>query len=133
MHDNKFLWRIGHSHHHKHRVPNHLMGFTNFAFDHIVESWVAMSSTFFPMMMFPINYWVSKVAGLIYLVVAVAAHFDGVPFRYHLYHHYLVTKNYCSHIPIFDILFGTYQWNDYYPKGSNPCYFPQEVKDGKHD
>ena len=47
-------------------------------------------------------------------MLAVAAHWEGnETTRYHINHHYLVTKNYGSHIPMFDILFGTYQWDEY--------------------
>jgi sterol desaturase/sphingolipid hydroxylase (fatty acid hydroxylase superfamily) len=64
------------------------------------------------LVLFPSNFYVSKAASLMYLVLAVLAHWDGFAMRYHLNHHYLVTKNYGSHVPVFDILFGTYAWEN---------------------
>lgn len=73
-----------------------------------------MSSSFLGYVFFPANYYVGKVVSLGYMVLAVFAHWDGFDFsRYHINHHYLVTKNYGSHIPIFDIFFGTFQWDTY--------------------
>ncbi len=40
MHDVKPCWKLGHSHHHTWRKPAHMIGITNFAFDHVVEPWV---------------------------------------------------------------------------------------------
>ena len=37
MHDVKFLWTYGHAYHHTWRRPAHMIGITNFAFDHVVE------------------------------------------------------------------------------------------------
>jgi sterol desaturase/sphingolipid hydroxylase (fatty acid hydroxylase superfamily) len=109
MHDNKFLWRLGHSYHHTWNRPEHMIGITNFAFDHIVEFWVTMSSSFLGYLIFPSNFFVGKAISLFYMVLAVLAHWEGYEAsRYHINHHYLVTKNYGSHIPIFDILFGTF-------------------------
>eukprot|EP00932_Pfiesteria_piscicida_P006857 SRR837773.16827.p1 GENE.SRR837773.16827~~SRR837773.16827.p1 ORF type:complete len:282 (-),score=81.98 SRR837773.16827:26-775(-) len=119
MHDNKFLWELGHSYHHSWKKPEHMIGITNFAFDHIVETWVTMSSAFIPVLLFPINHFVAKILGLIYMLYAVLVHWDAFSWfsQYHLNHHYLVVKNYGSHIPIYDILFGTYQWEEYVPTG----------------
>ncbi len=115
MHDNKFLWNLGHSYHHGWKRPEHMIGITNFAFDHIVEIWVTMSSSFIGYLIFPANFYVGKAISLGYMVLAVLAHWDGFYLsRYHVNHHYLVTKNYGSHIPIFDIFFGTYQWDEYF-------------------
>ena len=195
MHDNKFLWTLGHSYHHSWRKPEHMIGVTNFAFDHIVEVWVTMSSSFLGYLLFPANFFVGKAVSLFYMVLAVAAHWDGSEMsRYHLNHHYLVrgrvvgarvdgscarectcvvrflrktffetmenklvfigsgcqvfcrlqsslhprhcnfysythsqvTKNYGSHIPMFDMLFGTYQWDAYVHPLSHPP--PSELK-----
>ena len=91
-----------------------MIGITNFAFDHIVEFWVTMSSSFLPVLLFPVNFYVGKIVSLFYMILAVLAHWDGFEAsRYHINHHYLVTKNYGSHIPIFDILLGTYQWEKF--------------------
>ncbi len=121
MHDNKFLWTLGHSYHHSWRKPEHMIGVTNFAFDHIVEVWVTMSSSFLGYLLFPANFFVGKAVSLLYMVLAVAAHWDGSEMsRYHLNHHYLVTKNYGSHIPLFDVLFGTYQWDVFVHPLSHP-------------
>ena len=93
-----------------------------------------MSSAFAPVLFFPINWseppqprpfsicpplphfhgmnqhrYVRSVVGLLYMLLAVLVHWDFFPIRYHLNHHYHVTKNYGSHIPIFDWLFDTYQ------------------------
>ena len=122
MHDNKFLWRIGHAYHHSWKKPEHMIGITNFAFDHIVEVFVTMSSSAFPTFIFPIDFRVAKIIGFSYMIIAVLVHWDFFPYRYHLNHHYLVTKNYGSHWPIFDILFGTYQWAPFAPSGS--AYVP---------
>lgn len=114
MHDSKFLWKLGHSYHHSWNRPEHMIGITNFAFDHIVEFWVTMSSSFLGYLIFPSNFFVGKMASFIYMILAVFAHWEGFEAsRYHINHHYLVVKNYGSHIPIFDILFGTYQWETF--------------------
>jgi len=42
-------------------------------------------------------------------------HHDKFPLKYHLQHHYLVVKNYGSHWPLFDVLFGTWQWDTFHP------------------
>lgn len=115
MHDNKLLWRWGHEYHHQWKRPEHMIGITNFAFDAIVEGWVTMSSSFVPVLLFPINWHVRAVLGLLYMLLAVLVHWDFFPVRYHLNHHYYVTKNYGSHIPIFDMLFGTYQGDYWVP------------------
>ncbi|KAJ3408907.1 Cholesterol 25-hydroxylase-like protein [Chytridiales sp. JEL 0842] len=114
MHDVKPLWVYGHAYHHTWRKPEHMIGMTNFAFDHVVEIWVTMSSSFLGFLIFPINFYVGKAIGLVYMVLAVCVHWDGFPYsRYHINHHYLIKVNYGSHIPIFDMFFGTYQWEDY--------------------
>jgi len=114
MHDVKLLWKYGHSYHHKWRKPEHMLGITNFAFDHVVEVWVTMSSSYLGHLLFPANFYVAKIVSLTYMVLAILAHWDGYHVsRYHINHHYLVTKNYGSHVPIFDMLFGTYQWEPY--------------------
>jgi len=114
MHDSKFLWTLGHSYHHGWNSPEHMIGITNFAFDHIVEFWVTMSSSFLGYLIFPSNFYVGKIISLLYMILAVLAHWEGFELsRYHINHHYLVTKNYGSHVPIFDILFGTYQWKEF--------------------
>lgn len=109
MHDNKTLWRYGHEYHHGWKRPEHMIGVTNFAFDAIVEGWVTMSSSFLPVLLFPINCHVRNFIGIMYTLLAVLVHWDFFPIRYHLNHHYYVTKNYGSHVPVFDMLFGTYQ------------------------
>ena len=43
MHDNKFLWSLGHSYHHSWKRPEHMIGVTNFAFDHIVEVLISLT------------------------------------------------------------------------------------------
>eukprot|EP00386_Alphamonas_edax_P006654 GDKI01021482.1.p1 GENE.GDKI01021482.1~~GDKI01021482.1.p1 ORF type:complete len:326 (-),score=68.70 GDKI01021482.1:24-962(-) len=119
MHEVKLLWHYGHSYHHQWRRPQHMLGITNFAFDHVIEVWVTMSSSFFGYVFFPSNFYAGKMVALVYMVFAILAHWDGWGSektgwgRYHINHHYLVTKNYGSHIPIFDIIFGTYQWDPY--------------------
>ena len=114
MHDVKFLWVNAHGFHHTWRRPEHMIGITSFAFDHIVEVWATMSSSFFGYLIFPINAFVGKSGSLVYMVLAVLSHWDGFHLsRYHINHHYLVTKNYGSHIPLFDIFFNTYQWEPY--------------------
>lgn len=114
MHEVKVLWDLGHEYHHGWNRPEHMIGITNFAFDHIVEFWVTMSSSFLGILIFPINFYAGKIVSLMYMVIAVFAHWDGWYFsRYHINHHYLVTKNYGSHIPIFDMMLGTYQWEFY--------------------
>jgi sterol desaturase/sphingolipid hydroxylase (fatty acid hydroxylase superfamily) len=98
-----------------------MLGITNFAFDHIVEFWVTMSSSFLGYLIFPSNFFVGKLISLLYLVLAVLAHWEGYEAsRYHINHHYLVTKNYGSHIPIFDMLFGTYQYEKFVHSESIP-------------
>lgn len=109
MHDNKLLWRWGHEYHHQWKRPEHMIGITNFAFDAVVEGWVTMSSSMVPTLFFPINWYVRSVVGLAYMLLAVLVHWDAFPLRYHINHHYLVTKNYGSHVPVFDMLFGTYE------------------------
>ena len=57
---------------------------------------------------------VSKIMGFGYMIFAVLVHWDHFTFsRYHLNHHYLVTKNYGSHWPLFDMFFNTYQWEPF--------------------
>ena len=114
MHDVKFLWSFGHAYHHTWRKPEHMIGITNFAFDHVVEVWVTMSSSFLGYILFPTNYYVGKFIGFSYVIFAVLVHWDGFDFsRFHINHHYLVTKNYGSHFPFLDMFFGTYQWDKY--------------------
>jgi len=115
MHDIKVLWTYGHAYHHKWRVPEHMIGVTNYSFDHVVETWVTMSSAMFPMVVFPGNFFITKFLSLAYMCYAVLVHWDGFGgfSKYHLNHHYLVVKNYGSHVPIFDILFGTYEWGSH--------------------
>lgn len=108
MHDNKTLWEYGHAYHHGWRSPEHMIGITNFAFDHIVEIWVTMSSANIAQFFFPINFYARLIVSFGYMVLAIFAHWDAFPYKYHLNHHYKVVKNYGSHIPIFDIIFGTY-------------------------
>ena len=73
-----------------------------------------MSSSVLGYMIFPTNFFVGKASSLIYMIIAVLSHWDGFGLsRYHINHHYLVTRNYGSHIPIFDIYFKTYQWEEY--------------------
>ncbi|ELR15188.1 fatty acid hydroxylase superfamily protein [Acanthamoeba castellanii str. Neff] len=118
MHDVKPFWKYGHYFHHQWKKPEHMLGITNFAFDHVVEVWVTMSSSFLGYLLFPSNFYVGKAIALVYMVLAVLAHWEGFHLsRYHINHHYLVTKNYGSHVPIFDMLFGTYQWEPYPRKG----------------
>lgn len=57
MHDSKTLWKFGHEYHHSWRQPEHMIGVTNFAFDALVEGWVTMSSSFLPVLVFPINWY----------------------------------------------------------------------------
>lgn len=113
MHDNKTLWKYGHEYHHQWKRPEHMIGITNFAFDAVVEGWVTMSSSMAPVLLFPINWYVRAVIGLLYMLFAVLVHWDFFPIRYHINHHYHVVKNYGSHWPIFDMIFGTYQ-GDYW-------------------
>lgn len=119
MHDVKFLWEHGHAYHHGWRRADHMIGITNFAFDHVVETWVTMSSSFAPLLFFPSNFFVAKIVSLVYMLYSLLVHWDWFHrvSSYHLNHHYCVTKNYGSHIPIFDMLFGTYQWDDVQPPG----------------
>ena len=74
-----------------------------------------MSSSFLPLVFFPLNYVTTVVIGFVYMILAVLVHWDGFPIRYHLNHHYAVVKNYGSHIPLFDMFFGTYKgcWIDF--------------------
>jgi len=123
MHDNHFLWKHGHAYHHSWKKPEHMIGITNFAFDHVIELWVTMSSSLAPILVFPINFYVAKVMGLAYMVLAVIVHWDGLPMRYHINHHYMVVKNYGSHVPIFDMMFGTYDWGSF--TGAEGCYMPR--------
>ena len=37
MHDVKPLWHYGHAYHHEFKRPEHMIGLTNFAFDHVEE------------------------------------------------------------------------------------------------
>jgi len=122
MHDNKTLWKLGHEYHHQWRKPEHMIGITNFAFDHIVEVWVTMSSSYAPMLFFPIHMWAFRIVGFLYMMLAVLVHWDAFPMRYHLNHHYCVIKNYGSHIPLFDIFFGTYQWGSFFPANIEEQY-----------
>ena len=115
MHDNKFLWKHGHQYHHGWKRPEHMIGITNFAFDHVVEVWVTMSSAFAPVLFFPVNWHAEKLVGFGYMMLAVLVHHDKFPLKYHLQHHYLVVKNYGSHWPLFDVLFGTWQWDTFHP------------------
>eukprot|EP01084_Bolivina_argentea_P108960 194751_1 len=108
MHDNKILWTYGHQYHHSWNTKDHMIGITNFAFDHVVEIWVTMASSFIPVFIFPINFYLKTFISLVYMIIAVLVHWDGFPWKYHLNHHYKVVKNYGSHIPIFDVFFGTY-------------------------
>ena len=48
------------------------------------------------------------------MVLAVFVHWDGFFLRMHNNHHYLVTKNYGSHWPLFDMMFGTYHYDTMY-------------------
>ena len=75
-----------------------------------------MSSSAFPIFIFPIDFRVNKILGFVYMLYAVLVHWEAFPVRYHLNHHYLVTKNYGSHWPIFDMMFGTYQWEAHTPR-----------------
>lgn len=109
MHDNYYLWKYGHEYHHGWKRKEHMIGITNFAFDHVVEGWVTMSSSFVPMVLFPLNYHVAVTIGLLYMILAVLVHWDGFPIKYHLNHHYAVVKNYGSHVPLFDMFFNTYK------------------------
>merc|ERR1719494_1609247 len=77
MHDIKFLWTYGHAYHHQWRVPEQMIGITNYSFDHIVETWVTMSSAMFPMLVFPGNFFVVKILSLLYMGYAVLVHWDG--------------------------------------------------------
>lgn len=77
MHDNKFLWKWGHEYHHTWRKPEHMIGITNFAFDHIVEVWVTISSAALPTLFFPIHWWVMRGIGFVYMLLAVLVHWDG--------------------------------------------------------
>ena len=112
MHDWKPLWTFGHEFHHTWRKPDHMIGITNFSFDHLVEPFVTMSSTLLPSLLFPCNFYVAKFTSFLYMFLALLVHWDGFPYRYHLNHHYQVVYNYGSHWPIFDIMFGTYYWGD---------------------
>lgn len=98
------------------------IGITNFAFDHVVEIWVTMSSTFVGYVLFPSNFYVGKAIGLGYMVLV---HWDGFyGSRFHINHHYLITKNYGSHFPFLDMFFGTYQWETYNHPESTAYGFP---------
>jgi len=108
MHDVKFFWKYGHRYHHQWNKKEHMIGITNFAFDHVVEVWVTMSSAFFPIVIFPSNYYLYRLLGMSYMILAVLVHWDFFPLRYHLNHHYMVVKNYGSHWSLFDRMFGTY-------------------------
>ena len=108
MHDNKFLWKLGHEYHHQWNKPDMLIGITNFSVDLIVEPIILMVSANAPYFLFPCNYYLGKLIDLAYMILAVFVHFDKFPFKYHVNHHYLVNKNFGSHIPIFDLLFDTY-------------------------
>eukprot|EP01060_Flectonema_neradi_P026001 TRINITY_DN34851_c0_g1_i1.p1 TRINITY_DN34851_c0_g1~~TRINITY_DN34851_c0_g1_i1.p1 ORF type:complete len:312 (+),score=20.27 TRINITY_DN34851_c0_g1_i1:56-937(+) len=118
MHDVKPLWTYGHELHHTWRKPEHMIGITNFSFDHLVEPWVTMSSSLLPSLLFPCNFYLAKITSFMYMFLALLVHWDGFPYRYHLNHHYQVLYNYGSHWPIFDIMFGTYYWE---PKDKKVC------------
>ena len=132
MHDVKFLWIHGHAYHHTWRHPEHMIGITNFAFDHVIEIWVSMSSSFLGYALFPTNFFWGKTISLAYMLFAILSHWDGFGFsRYHINHHYLVTKNFGAHIPIFDIFFGTYQW-DAYEHPSSSRFFKRAITSEQH-
>lgn len=131
-HDNKFLWVHGHAYHHQWKTPEQMIGVTNYAFDHIIEVWVTMSSSFIPLMLLPINFWVLRVVGFMYAILAVLVHWDGFVWsRYHLNHHYLIAHNFGSHIPIFDMFFNTYYWGSFFPETENDWYPGVKPKDGR--
>lgn len=92
MHDNKLLWEYGHKYHHGWKKPEHMIGVTNFAFDHVVETFVTMSSSYVPAMLFPCNFFVAKILSFLYMLYAVLVHWDYFHdiSAYHLNHHYLV-------------------------------------------
>eukprot|EP00483_Globobulimina_turgida_P003835 UN03843 len=71
MHDNKILWTYGHAYHHSWNRKEHMIGITNFAFDHVVEIWVTMSVSFVPVFIFPINFYRKTVVSFIYMLVAI--------------------------------------------------------------
>merc|ERR1712217_109696 len=89
MHDNKVLWKYGHQYHHSWKRPEHMIGITNFAFDHVVELWVTMSSAFFPILIFPSHYLTSKLFSVCYSILAIFVHWDAFHAysSYHLNHH----------------------------------------------
>ena len=87
MHDVKFLWTHGHAYHHTWKRPEHMIGVTNFAFDHVVEVWVTMSSSFLGYLLFPANFYVGKAISLAYMILAILVHWDGFSgSRYHINH-----------------------------------------------
>lgn len=47
---------------------------------------------------FDLSRYSRSVIGLLYMLLAVLVHWDFFPIRYHLNHHYYVTKNYGSHV-----------------------------------
>lgn len=67
--------------HHGWKRPEHMIGVTNFAFDHIVEVWVTMSSAFAPILFFPINMygWRGRVHRVIRLCLCSPLHVPGSP------------------------------------------------------
>ena len=76
-----------------------------------------MLSAYIPVILTPIDFRVAKLMGFAYLVLALLVHHDQFTWsRYHQNHHYLVVKNYGSHIPMFDWYFNTWQVEPYYPK-----------------
>jgi len=107
MHDSKILWKYGHAFHHTFNKPEMLNLMTNFTFDHVVEPFILMFCAFLPAVFYPCNYMVLKFVQLVFMILAIFAHWDDFPYRYHLNHHYYVTNNFGSHVPIFDWLFGT--------------------------
>jgi sterol desaturase/sphingolipid hydroxylase (fatty acid hydroxylase superfamily) len=119
MHE-KFLWELkifgfefGHSYHHQWRDNYQMIGITNFSFDALVETWVTMSSSLLPILLFPSNFYAAKGWSLFYMLWAVLVHHHGFAERFHemhLGHHHFINKNFGSHFPFFDMIFGTYSW-----------------------
>ena len=73
MHDNKWLWTNGHEYHHQWKNPEHMIGVTNFAFDALVECWVTMSSSFLPLLIFPMNWYVRNIVGLRFSYIGISS------------------------------------------------------------
>jgi sterol desaturase/sphingolipid hydroxylase (fatty acid hydroxylase superfamily) len=114
MHDWKFMWHLGHYYHHGWNEPEMMIGITNFAFDHIVEFWVTMSSSFVGYLVFPSHFYTTKAISLLYMVASVVVHWEGWELtRYHINHHYMVTKNFGGFVPFYDMILGTYQWEPF--------------------